>query len=197
MVHFKEVNLSFSTGVVFENLSFSIKTGSKICISGPSGKGKSSVLKMIQGYILPNAGHVIIGGLSLDKKNINDLRQKMAYVPQNVNLPVDNGIELAGLIGCADRIEDAKKYLLRLGLEQNMIGRPFDEMSGGQKQRIVIAVCLSLQREIILLDEPTSSLDDASIYKLIEVIKELKGITVISASHDHNWEMSMDRVISL
>jgi polar amino acid transport system ATP-binding protein/putative ABC transport system ATP-binding protein len=93
--------------------------------------------------------------------------------------------------------EKAEVFCEKLGLPREMLTRSFDEMSGGQKQRIVIAVCLSLEREILLLDEPTASLDDEAIETLIECIKGLENTTVVSASHNSKWLNAAGRVISI
>ncbi|TFF87899.1 MAG: ABC transporter ATP-binding protein [Promethearchaeota archaeon] len=197
MIQFEDVYLSFDNGVVFNNLSFSIKTGKNACIAGPSGSGKSSALKIIQGYLVPRQGKVLVKGLPLNKKKVKEIRTKIAYVPQNINLPVANGKELTNLIGYSTNFEVIENYLKQLGLPEDMFLRSFDQMSGGQKQRIIIAVCLSLKREILLLDEPTSSLDDKSIDKLIAVINDLNNVTVVSASHNPKWIKAMDQVIYL
>jgi len=197
MIQFENVYLSFDTGVVFNNLSFSIKTGEHACIAGPSGSGKSSALKIIQGYLVPGQGKVLVKGLPLNKIKVKEIRTKIAYVPQNINLPVANGKELTKLIGYSTNFEVIENYIQQLGLPKNMFLRSFGQMSGGQKQRIIIAVCLSLKREILLLDEPTSSLDDKSINKLITVINDLTNVTVVSASHNPKWIKAMDQVIYL
>lgn len=197
MIQFEEITLSYPTGNVFSNLSFFVEEGSHVCISGPSGSGKSSVLKIIQGYILPDKGNVKINGTSLNKNSVKEVRSIMTYVPQNINLPVSNGEELLNLVGSGNKKEMTGRFIQMLGLEKEMVRRPFDEMSGGQKQRIVISVCLSLDRDIILLDEPTSLLDEESIQNLIRVINEFGGKTIVSASHNQMWIESVDKVVVL
>jgi polar amino acid transport system ATP-binding protein/putative ABC transport system ATP-binding protein len=197
MIELRNIFLSFQETTVFNDFSFSVEKGENVCISGPSGKGKSSVLKMIQGYLLPDRGEIMVGGLVLNKPNIKSIRSQVAYVPQNIHLPVATGKELLALIGNERKESLAVSFLEQLGLPSTMIERPFDEMSGGQKQRIVIAVCLSLEREILLLDEPTAFLDDESILKLIDVVNCLEDTTVVSASHNKKWSNAAGEVIYL
>ncbi len=197
MIRAQNIQLSFNGKTVLKNLSFEIGKGENVCFSGPSGKGKSSLLKMLQGYILPEAGTVHVKGLDLNENNIWTIRSKMAYIPQNVNLPVNNGIELLDLITGGKLSERVLQIASHLDIPEEMLEQGFDEISGGQKQRIVIAVCLSLDREIILLDEPTSSLDDQSIGKLMDVLKGPGERTVVSASHNHEWIRFADRSIAL
>jgi polar amino acid transport system ATP-binding protein/putative ABC transport system ATP-binding protein len=197
MISFDNVTLKYSTGTIFENLSFSVQAGSKVCITGHSGTGKSSVLKIIQGYVKPHSGSVQVGGMKLGRDTVKDIRSQIAYVPQNINLPVSNGDELTRMLNVSSKRRDVELLMGQLGLEKEMFVRPFDEMSGGQKQRVVIAVCLSLDRDIVLLDEPTSSLDDDAILKLLKVVSGLKDKTVISSSHHHEWVAAMEQEVRL
>jgi putative ABC transport system ATP-binding protein len=197
MIEFYDIHLAYPNGTVFDRLSFTLKKGKISCISGPSGSGKSSILKLIQGYLTPDKGEITIEGTPLNRQTTKDLRLKMAYIPQNINLPVTSGSELANLLGVKVYPDKINQLLAKLGMPNQMLERPFDEMSGGQKQRVVIALCLSLGREIILLDEPTAALDDESIEQLLKVIRGLKDTTVISASHNPEWIKAMDQVIQL
>ncbi len=197
MINFENISLSFSGETVLEDLSFTIGKGTNVCLSGPSGSGKSSILKLIQGYLVPDKGHITIDDMIVNPPNIKDVRQKMAYIPQNVNLPVENGDALLKMIGATDQEDAALFYLEQLGLSQSFMRRGFDAMSGGQKQRIIVSVCLALGREIVLLDEPTSSLDDVSVDRLVRVVGELKYTTLVSASHDQKWVASTEKVIPL
>lgn len=197
MISGKNISLSFNSTFIFKDLTFSIHGGENACFSGPSGKGKSSLLKIIQGYIIPDTGQVEIDGMDLNIENVRKIRSKMAYIPQNINLPVDNGKELLKLINDRNAEKTVDSFIEELGMPADMLTRRFDEMSGGQKQRVVIAVCLSLDREIILLDEPTSSLDDESIDKVIRVIQNLKNRTIVSASHNQKWIRFVDKKINL
>jgi len=197
MVQFEDVSLAFDDTIVLQDFSFNVKAGEKICFSGASGKGKSSVLKMIQGYVLPGSGKVFVDGFALNPENIDSIRGKIAYVPQNVDLPVENASELLQLIGISSDEKLVKEYLKNLGLKSEMLKRLFSEMSGGQKQRVVVAVCLALDRNILLLDEPSASLDEKSTGLLIYLVHSLKNKTIISASHDQEWINAMEREIHL
>ncbi|PWD98067.1 energy-coupling factor ABC transporter ATP-binding protein [Marinilabilia rubra] len=197
MIEFEGVCLSFGAVSVFEDLSFHADAGLHTCLSGLSGKGKSSILKMVQGFVVPEKGDILVDGLELNPENVKAIRSKLAFAPQNINLPVKNGKELVELIG-----EDLSEDLIMrnigfLGLSSDMFNRSFDEMSGGQKQRVVIAFCLALPRQIVLLDEPTASLDDESIDHLIRLVAGQKGKTIVSASHNQKWINSADEVITL
>jgi putative ABC transport system ATP-binding protein len=197
MITFNHVSLSFLETQVLEDLSFDVLEGENVCLTGASGRGKSSVINLIQGYLSPHSGSVIVAGMPLNRETIKTIRLRMAYIPQNINLPVYNGEELLKLLNVKENTAQVGAYIKKLGLSAEMVSKSFDEMSGGQKQRIVIAVCLSLKRDIVLLDEPTSSLDDDSVQKLINLIKSIDGKTFISASHHLEWRNSADRNLNL
>jgi len=197
MIQLKDISLSFSGLTVFQDLSLTIAAGQNVCLSGPSGKGKSSVLKMLQGYLLPDSGSIYINDKELNSINIWDIRSQITYVPQNINLPVDNGEELLRMLDARERKDAAHSYVGLLDLSPEMLSKRFDKMSGGQKQRVVIAVCLSLDRSILLLDEQTSSLDDEAVKKLAAVLKKVENVTIVSASHNPIWMNAADKTITL
>lgn len=195
MIRFENVSLKFESETVFENLTFHINEGSHAVVAGPSGSGKSSVIKLIQGYLRPKYGNIYVNDLLLSKKNIANIRSQIAYVPQNINLPVSNGFELAQLIGITQKQSLIENHLTEMNLPIDFYKKPFDEISGGQKQRIIIAICLSLGRKILLLDEPTSSLDNESIDDLLALVKRLENITLLSASHNQLWINAMNQIV--
>ena len=197
LIRAQKINLSINGVRIFRDLSFKVGYNEIVCFAGPTGKGKSSLLKMLQGYILPDSGLIEIAGKNLDAGNIKEIRAMMSYIPQNINLPVNDGTELLKMLRAEERTEITQNIMQSLDMEGNMLSRPFDEMSGGQKQRIIIAICLSLDRDIILLDEPTSALDDESTGNLVKVIKGLNRKTIISASHNPIWLRSSDKTILL
>lgn len=198
MIRAKNIRLSFNNnGYVFNNFSFDILTNEHVCFAGASGKGKSSVLKLLQGYVLPEQGQIHINGLELNAENIREIRGMTAYIPQNINLPVETGEELIKMLGLEKNHELIENLLTELALERDFLYRNFDEISGGQKQRIVIAVCLSLDRSIILLDEPTASLDADATQKLKALIKKFNNKTIVSASHNPEWMEAASKVIYL
>lgn len=202
MVVFKNIFLAFDEKEILRNFSFKVKEGENICISGESGKGKSSLLKLIQGYLIANKGEIFVFNKKIDPENIKYIRKNISWLPQNINLPVDCGLDLIKLLGLD---ESQKKPIItlmkKLGLEKEIYLKDFSEISGGEKQRIILSICLNLNRKLLLLDEPTSSLDEKAILFLKETIVDLRGknpkLTIISSSHNKSWLDSCDRVIEL
>lgn len=197
MIECKNISLSYSKKLIIDDFNLYVKQGENICIAGESGRGKSTLLKILQGYLLPDKGAVYINDSKINDSSIHIIRKKISWIPQNINLPVENGVELMNLMNTPSTVERAKGFLLELGLGKEFIEANFNEISGGQKQRVIIAICLSLNKEIVLMDEPTSSLDEESIVLLVNTIKNLKGKTIISASHNQNWINNVDKTIYL
>ncbi len=197
MIKLENIQLSFAEKTIFFDLNVQIKKNNKVCLSCSSGKGKSTLLRMLQGFVLPEKGKVYINGLTLNTNNIKAIRENTIWIPQNINLPVNNGVELCKLIGVNMDTSLIKEYIQSLGLEELAFSEDFSKLSGGQKQRIVIAIGLSMSRELVLMDEPTASLDEESISKLINLVQSLKGKTIVSASHNQTWLNNMNQIIKL
>ncbi|MBN2777061.1 MAG: ABC transporter ATP-binding protein [Bacteroidales bacterium] len=197
MIEFKTISLSFDDKSIFTDFSVKIEENQHTCFAGASGKGKSTILKLIQGYVLPQKGEIAVNGFVMDSENIYSVRSQLAYIPQNIHLQVDNGSDLVKMLGFEKKQELIVDYFNKLGLTKDFYTRKFDQMSGGQKQRLIVAVCLSLERKILLMDEPTASLDAESTEELMKVVKNLKNKTIVSASHNPIWIQSADKVINL
>lgn len=198
MISAHNIRLSFDkNNYIFEDFSFKIEKKTHVCFAGESGSGKSSVIKMLQGYVIPEKGIISVDGLDLNHKNISSIRSIITYVPQNINLPIKNGYEIIKLLGSAVKSEYINDLLEGLGLSKDFLLKDFDEISGGQKQRVVIGVCLALDREILLFDEPTAALDSESVQKLIKLVNSLKNKTIVSASHNPEWIEAAKKTINL
>lgn len=197
MIECKNVQLSFDAVTIIESLSFLIEENQKACVVGESGKGKSSVLKMLQGYIQPAVGEIYINKEKLTEKSIENIRQNIVWIPQNFNLPVEKGIDLLKLMQLQHYLEKVEEILPELGIEKEYLHKNFNEISGGQKQRVITSICLSIPCKILLMDEPTSSLDEISIELLINKINSLSDTTVLSASHNASWINKTEKIIEL
>ncbi len=197
MIECKNIQLTFDAVTIIDSLSFFIKEKQKACVVGESGKGKSSVLKILQAYLQPSAGEVYINNEKLTVKNIDEIRKNIVWIPQNFNLPVEKGIDLLKLMQLQQNLKKAEAILPELGLEKLYLHKNFNEISGGQKQRVIIAICLSIPCKILLMDEPTSSLDETAIDLLLRKINSLEDTTVLSASHNASWINKTEKIIEL
>lgn len=197
MIRCFNLSLAFQGRHLFKDLNFEVSKGQHLCLSGGSGTGKSTVLKLLMGFVLPDRGEVSINGQKLSENTVHRIRKDIVWIPQNVNLPVRNGDQLIELMDVEDRRSQIGDLLDRLGLSDSILITDFSKVSGGEKQRIIIAVLLSLNKSILLMDEPTSSLDEKSIQCLIQVVNNMKETTIISSSHNLTWVDRADKVIQL
>jgi spermidine/putrescine transport system ATP-binding protein len=183
----------FADHVAVDCLSFSVERGSFFSILGPSGCGKTTLLRMIAGFISPDAGDILIGGRSMrgispNRRPVNMVFQQLALFPMmTVGENVAYGLARRG-VARAERARKSHAMLERVGLGSAAEKR-VDELSGGQRQRVAIARSLVLEPTLLLLDEPLGALD----LKLREHMKiELKqlqaafGTTFVYITHDQS-----------
>jgi len=181
-----------------------VDRGEVISLIGPSGSGKSSLLRLLVGLLAPTAGTVRIDGKAVDygsRADVRALRDKTAIVFQQYNLfqnmDVLRNVTIAPIIirkrPRREVEEDAMALLARVGLADKHHAYP-DQLSGGQQQRVAIARALALKPEILLLDEVTAALDPELVTEVLETIRGLagNGITMLLVSH----EMSFVREVS-
>ncbi len=183
----------FAAHRAVDDLSFTVERGSFFSILGPSGCGKTTLLRMIAGFVVPDAGDILIGGRSMqdvapNRRPVNLIFQQLALFPMmSVGENVAFGLARRG-IGKAERTHRMEAMLERVGLDGAGHKR-VDQLSGGQRQRVAIARSLVLEPTLLLLDEPLGALD----LKLREHMKiELKqlqaaiGTTFVYITHDQS-----------
>ena len=208
----KFTNVSFRYGtrnVVFEELNLVIKKGLTTAIMGESGSGKSTLLSLLQNLYQPKEGHITIGGNDLRYINNRSLRERIAVVPQQVDLFAGTIIEniavgdfepdmqrilaLSHLLGIQDFVE---KLPATYGTILNENGA---DLSGGQRQRLAIARAIYRNPEILILDEATSSLDPISEEKVQATLEWYKqqGKTIIIIAHRLSTIRNADQILLL
>ena len=195
LIEIKNVRKEYENAVPLSDINATVEKGEVITIIGPSGTGKSTLLRCINGLETPTSGSIIVDGIEVtdEKNDINLLRQRMGMVFQSFNLfphklIVENimipQMSLKG-ISATDAYDEAIKQLKRVGLESKARNYP-DELSGGQKQRVAIARALAMHPEILLFDEPTSALDPTMVSEVLGVIRQLSetDLTMLIVTHD-------------
>jgi polar amino acid transport system ATP-binding protein len=195
MIKIEHLSKKYGDLVVLKDITTEIKTGEVVTIIGPSGTGKSTLLRCLNLLEYPSGGSIYINGVDiLDKKvDVAKIRQKMNMVFQSFNLfshlsVLENltigPIKLKGMSKQAAQTK-ALELLRLVGLAEKADNFP-DELSGGQQQRVAIARCLAMEPEIILFDEPTSALDPTMIREVLSVIRRLarEGMTMAIVTHE-------------
>ncbi|ASJ07563.1 ABC transporter ATP-binding protein [Thermococcus pacificus] len=206
-VEFRDVWLTYHTGkTVLRGLSFKVKPGEKVVITGPPGSGKSTVLKLIARFYEPEKGEVLLDGVDVRKIKTESLRKTVAYVPQEpfiFNRSIRENIALAKPDATMEEIVKAAKiakihdFIVSLpeGYD-TVVGEKGVTLSGGQRQRIALARALLLDPKVILLDDPVSNLDAGTEKQLVEDLKEiLKDRTALIVSQRPSLVKLADRVI--
>ncbi|MGR8981451.1 MAG: amino acid ABC transporter ATP-binding protein [Gammaproteobacteria bacterium] len=198
MIKIEHLSKKFGDLAVLKDVTTEIKKGEVVTIIGPSGTGKSTLLRCLNLLEVPSGGAIHINGVDiLDKKtDVAKIRQKMNMVFQSFNLfshlsVMENltigPIKLKGMSEEAARSK-AIELLRLVGLAEKAGSYP-DELSGGQQQRVAIARCLAMEPEIILFDEPTSALDPTMVREVLSVIRRLarEGMTLAIVTHEMDF----------
>ena len=191
-IEINNLNKSFGNILAVKNINFKIDKGTIIGLLGPNGCGKSTTMGMMLGLIKPTSGTVVINGQNIEN-NRTDLLEKMNFISPYIELPkkltVEENLKVYGRLYGVKNLESKISELMeKLNLTQ-FKKRKTGELSSGQKNRVSLAKALVNDPEILLLDEPTASLDpDVSDYirTFIEDFASKKGTTILLASHNMN-----------
>ena len=201
------IRKAFGSNIVLDDVSLKVAKSEMVFILGPSGSGKSTFLRCCNRLEEPDAGEVILDGVSLTQKNINlnKARQKIGMVFQAFNLyphlNAEKNVSLAlrKVLGfsASAASSTALEALAKVGLAEKASSYP-SELSGGQQQRVAIARAMALKPQVMLFDEPTSALDPELVGDVLEVMRDMKsaGMTMLVVSHEMNFAReAADRVI--
>lgn len=198
MIKIKNLHKSFQGIPVLKGVNLEINRGEVVAVIGPSGTGKSTLLRCMNYLETPEHGEIVMANLhiqveSATKDQINQLRKSTAMVFQNYNLfknktAIENIMEPLLVVKKMDRKraeEIALGILEQIGLVDKKDSYP-SKLSGGQQQRIGIGRALAVEPEIILLDEPTSALDPELVGEVLDVLRSLasKHMTMIIVTHE-------------
>lgn len=202
VISLRDVTFSYGCEPVLESVNLSVAEHQAVCIVGPNGGGKTTLVKLILGLLNPQRGEVRIFG-----QPAGHARLRIGYMPQHVQhdpqFPVTVmdivlmgrlGQAAAGRIfgwhGRADR-RAAREALDLVGM-QDSVKQPFSSLSGGQRQRVLIARALCCQPDLLLLDEPTSNVDSLVEARLLDLLRELnRRMTIVMVSHDLGFVSSL------
>ena len=207
-IELKNITKAYGEGNVLSDVSFKIDSREFFVLVGPSGGGKTTLLKMVNRLIEPTSGEILIDGEDITKMNLRDLRLQIGYVLQQIalfpNLTVAENIGLVPQLKkwSKAKIEARVKELLPMvGLDaEKYTNRYPSELSGGEAQRIGILRAVAAEPKIILMDEPFSALDPISRKALQEMVKNLQhtlNITTVFVTHDMAEAMTLADYIAV
>ena len=192
LVNVNNLSKNFSSFEAVKDISFSINESEILGLLGPNGCGKTTTIGMMLGLLKPTSGEVIINGLNVEKNRIN-LLKKMNFISPYIELPkkltVKENLMVYGKLYSVHDINNRIDYLtetLRLG---EFINKKTGELSSGQKNRVSLAKAVVNDPDILLLDEPTASLDPETgdfVRTFIEKISSEKKMSILLASHNMN-----------
>ena len=205
-------NLKFAYGrhEVLKGISFTANEGELLSVLGCNGAGKSTLFKCMLGLLDGYSGSILADGQDVKTLSLRRLAKKTAYIPQ-LHYPAFNySVFDMVLMGTAHRVsamaspgeaekDKTRAALLQMGIE-GLSERSYNHLSGGEQQLVLIARALAQEARILILDEPTASLDFGNRIRVLAKIRELagKGYTVIQSTHDpENAFMYSDRVLAV
>lgn len=185
------------------DVSLSIRRGEFVTIIGESGSGKSTLLNMLGAIDFPSNGKIIVNGRDITKFKEKELTQyrknEVGFVHQFFYLVTDiTALQNVMLVNGYKHKEQAEKLLDKVGLLEKKDKFP-RQLSGGQQQRVAIARALNKEGDLLLLDEPTGALDEASGIKILELIQTIhdEGKTIILVTHTKEIGLISDRIIKM
>ena len=193
-IEITNLNKKYANFLAVQNINFKISKGSIIGLLGPNGCGKTTTLGMILGLIKPSSGKILINNQDIENENNRTkILEKVNFISPYVELPkklsVEENLKVYGKLYGVNNMQDK---ILNLMKDLNLLefkNRKTGELSSGQKNRVSLAKALINEPEILLLDEPTASLDpDVGDYirTYIENFAKKKGTTILLASHNMN-----------
>lgn len=206
MIQLDHVSLSFKDQHILKDFTEHIHPQELVGISGKSGCGKSSLLRAMLGFVPLSEGSIRIDGLTLEPSTIAEIRKKIAYLPQDLNFPMESVRDMVRLpfeLHANRQLRFSEEELFdlwaRLNLDRKLYDRKVHKISGGQRQRILLSVMAMLHKPLCLIDEPASALDSDSSEKVLELLYRLRedGSTLVVVSHDQKFLAQCDRTIIL
>lgn len=205
MLRLVEINKYYGDNCVLKNISLEVHKGEVVSIIGKSGSGKSTVLRCINMLENPDSGEVFVNGVNIKTCDLAKIRQRIGMVFQNYNL-FDHLTILENLIIAPIKLlklnknialEKARSLLKTVGLENKENAMP-SELSGGQRQRVAIARAIIMDPDLVLFDEPTSSLDPLMTNEVLGIIYKLSktGMTMVIVTHEMRFaKLVSDKVV--
>lgn len=200
MLNIKELHFHYHGGPeVLKSVNFQLKKGEFLAILGNNGVGKSTMLKCFNRIISPDSGSVSMDGEEILRMSHREISQRIAFVAQtvpNIQMTVHDMVMLGRRPYMKWGFTEKDHEIIHEAMDtlhiSQLRGRFLNELSGGERQKVMLARALAQQPKVLLLDEPTSSLDLKNQYQVLEIVRDIcheKGITAMVVIHDLNLAM--------
>ena len=197
LIEFQHVDFAYGDNLVIQDFSLTVEQGECLAIIGTSGCGKTTILRMVNGLLLPTGGAVLVQGQNTKESNLTQLRRKIGYSIQGSvlfpHMTVEKNIAYVPSLSPRSQkkliYQNVSKLLDIVGLDESFRRRYPSELSGGQQQRVGLARALAANPEILLMDESFSAVDEITRRQLQQEfirIRQQTGITVMLVTHDIN-----------
>lgn len=190
---FFEVSLIYDSNCILENVSFEFDLKKKYLINGPNGEGKTTLLNLLSGILVPSKGKITIDGKQPEFFENDIFPKGLFYIPQSI--PEFN-FDLKMISEMLDSNENKRftQFIENFGLEYSVIHRKkLSELSGGERKKIILAFAFSVEPKLLLIDEPSNSLDEFGITILCDFLKK-RSNGVIIISHDSSYDNVVDKI---
>jgi phosphonate transport system ATP-binding protein len=217
MLKFDSVSRVYDDGTrAIDDVSLEVEQGEFCVLLGPSGAGKSTLMNMVNGVVVPTGGSLTIGGVSLNRKTQASIQRRVGMIHQQLHLVPRLSVLHNVLSGLLPRAgfwrslikwfpqqdqRDACQLLDEVGLEEKHLYRRASALSGGQQQRVAIARAFISKPQVVLADEPVSSLDPAMSRSVLESLKQAAknhSATVVCTLHQLEYALEFaDRIVAL
>lgn len=204
-IEFTNVDFSYGDYRLLSNITFSVKQGNSIAIVGLSGSGKSTIIKLMLGLLKKKTGHILYDGLDIDEIKLNSLYDQVSYISQEApifdttireNIVFDNEIADDQIYEIMEMVHLKEKVLSFPNRLDTMVGERGMKLSGGERQRLAFARIIAQQRNIVILDEPVSALDNITEKSIMNgMLKMFTGKTLIVIAHRLHFIKDVDKIL--
>ncbi len=199
LLQVENLTFGYTNRLLLQGVQMSVRGGEMVGLLGPNGSGKTTLLRLLSGILQPQEGRIVLEGRSLTDWGRRGVAQRVAVVPQELQVPFAFSVEQMVALGRTpfislfgsrtSRDRAIVREAMQLAEVEGLAERVFHELSGGERQRVTLAMALAQQPRLLLLDEPTSHLDIKYQLETLELVSRLRretGVTVIAAMHDLN-----------
>jgi len=201
-LEFRNIQLKYDQRLIFSGFNLEIEQHEKVLFCAPSGRGKTSLVKMLLGFVVPDQGQISVAGVTLTGETVNSIRSQICYVSQDADIPkgIVRDVFAAVFKFQVNRHLNYQEAVLcdwleTMALPQDTLEKNVDALSGGERQRLAVILGIMLDRDIWILDEITTGLDLTLKTKMVELLLSYDK-TILVVSHDDIYQNQGLREVS-